>query len=99
MASSPEHSSPEHPEHVVVAASAENELEAGVIVAALEEAGIKSTMSGAATADFRVGVPGEVQVLVAQEDLARAQEVIREGEDDEEDVDWSQVDVGEPEDE
>ncbi len=90
---------PEHPEHVVVAASAENEMEAGVIVAALEEAGIKATMAGAATADFRVGVPGEVQVLVAQEDLARAQEVVREGEDDEEDVDWSQVDVGEPEDE
>ena len=89
--------SPEHPAHVVVAASAENELEAGVIVAALEEAGIKSTMSGAATADFRVGVPGEVQVLVAQEDLARAQEVIQEGQDDDEDVDWSTVDVGKPE--
>lgn len=91
--------SPEHPEHVVVAATAENELEAGVMVAALEEAGIKATMSGAATADFRVGIPSGVQVLVAQEDLARAQEVIREGEDDEEDVDWSQVDVGQPEDE
>jgi hypothetical protein len=89
--------SPEHPEHVVVAATAENELEAGVMVAALEEAGIKSTMSGAATADFRVGVPGDVQVLVAQEDLARAQEVIRKGEDDDEDVDWSKVDVGQPE--
>ena len=89
--------SPEHPEHVVVAASAENELEAGVILAALEEAGIKATMSGAATADFRVAVPGEVQILVAQEDLARAQEVIQEGQDDEEDVDWSQIDVGQPE--
>ena len=89
--------SPEHPEHVVVAATAENELEAGVMIAALEEAGIKSTMSGAATAEFRVGVPGDVQVLVAQEDLARAQEVIQEGQDDEEDVDWSKVDVGQPE--
>jgi hypothetical protein len=68
------------------------------MLAALEEAGIKATMSGAATADFRVAVPGEVQILVAQEDLARAQEVIQEGQDDEEDVDWSQVDVGEPED-
>lgn len=89
--------SPEHPEHVAVAASAENELEAGVMLAALEEAGIKATMSGAATADFRVAVPGEVQILVAQEDLERAQEVIKEGQDDEEDVDWSQVDVGQPE--
>jgi hypothetical protein len=89
--------SPEHPEHVVVAASAENELEAGVILAALEEAGIKATMSGASTAEFRVAVPGEVQILVAQEDLAAAQEVIQGGQDDEEDVDWSQVDVGQPE--
>jgi hypothetical protein len=40
-----------------------------------------------------------VQILVAQEDLARAQEVIRKGEEDQEDVDWSNVDVGEPEDE
>ncbi len=54
-------------------------------------------MSGAATADFRVAVPGDVQILVAQEDEARAREVIRKGEDDEEDVDWSQVDVGQPE--
>ena len=38
--------SPEHPEHVVVVATAENELEAGMMVAALEEAGIKATMSG-----------------------------------------------------
>jgi hypothetical protein len=92
-------SRPEHPEHVVVVATAENELEAGVMVAALEEEGIKSTMSGAAAADFRAGVPGDVQILVAKEDLARAQEVIRKGEEDQEDVDWSQVDVGEPEDE
>jgi len=90
---------PLHPEHVVVVATAPNELEAGVIVAALEEEGIKSSMTGAATAEFRVAVPADVQILVAQEDVARAKEVIRKGEDDEEDVDWSQVDVGQPEDE
>ncbi len=90
---------PKHPDHIVVVATAENELEAGVMVAALEEAGIKSSMSGAATADFRVGVPGDVQVLVAQEDLARAKEVVRLGEENKEDVDWSKVDVGKPEDE
>jgi Putative prokaryotic signal transducing protein len=91
--------SPEHPKHVIVVASAENEMEAGVMVAALEEAGIKSTMSGAATADFRVGVPGDVQILVAEADEAKAREIIRLGEENKEGVDWSQVDVGEPEDE
>lgn len=90
---------PPHPEHVVVVATAPNELEAGVIVAALEEEGIKSSMSGAATAEFRVGVPADVQILVAKEDEARAKEIIRLGEENREDVDWSQVDVGQPEDE
>lgn len=90
---------PLHPEHVVVVATAPNELEAEVIVAALEEEGIKSTMSGAAANVFRLNLPGDVEILVAQEDEARAREIIRKGEDHEEDVDWSQVDVGRPEDE
>ena len=88
---------PLHPEHVVAVTSTPNEVDAGVIVAALEEAGIKSTMSGVYTAGFRAEAPGQVQILVAQEDLARAQEIIRLGEENKEDVDWSQVDVGEPE--
>ena len=86
--------SPEHPEHVVVVAKAANEMEAGVMVAALEEEGIKATMSGGATVDFRIGVPSDVEILVAKEDEARAREIIERGEDDDEDVDWSQVDVG-----
>ena len=85
------------PEHIVAVTSAPNELEAGVIVAALEDAGIKATMSGVYTSGFRAEAPGQVQILVAQSDLARAQEIVREAEDGEEDVDWSQVDVGQPE--
>jgi hypothetical protein len=86
------------PEHVVVVATAANELEGGVMVAALEEAGIKATMSGTATVDFRLGIPVDVEILVAREDEARAREVIRLGEENEEGVDWSQIDVGKPED-
>jgi Putative prokaryotic signal transducing protein len=85
------------PEHIVAVTSAPNELEAGVIIAALADRGIKATMDGAATADFRVGVPGQVEILVAKEDLERARTVLQEDEDNEDDVDWSQVDVGEPE--
>ena len=85
------------PELIVAVTSAPNELEAGVIVSALEDAGIKATMSGVYTAGFRAEAPGQVQILVAQKDLARAQEIIREGQDDQEEVDWSQVDVGQPE--
>jgi hypothetical protein len=85
------------PEHIVTVTSAPNELEAGVIVAALEDAGIKATMSGTATVDYRIGIPVDVEILVAREDEARAREIIRRGQDDEQDVDWSQVDVGQPE--
>jgi hypothetical protein len=85
------------PEHIVAVTSAANEMEAGVIIAALADAGIKATMDGAATAEFRVGVPGQVEILVAKEDLERAQTVLRQDEDNADDVDWSQVDIGEPE--
>lgn len=86
-----------HSDDVVPVTTAADEMEAGVIVAALEEHGIKATMTGAATADFRVGVPGEVQILVAQADFERAQEVLEEVDEEQQDVDWSQVDVGQPE--
>jgi hypothetical protein len=87
----------DRPEHIVAVTSAPNEMEAGVIIAALADAGIKATMDGTATAEFRVGVPGQVEILVAKEDLDRARTVLREDEDNQDDVDWSQVDVGEPE--
>jgi Putative prokaryotic signal transducing protein len=89
---------PLHPAHVVVT-TARNEVDAGVIVAALEVEGIEATMSAGAVAGYRLGVMGDVQVLVAEKDAARATEIIRKGEEDEEGVDWSNVDVGEPEDE
>ena len=83
----------EHPEHIAVLTTAPNEMEAGIIVAALEREGIKATMSGAETAGFRVGVPGEVQILVAEADLAAARQVVDDAEeadeaDDDFDVDF-----------
>ena len=74
-------------------------MEAGVIVAALEQEGIKSTMTGTHTAGFRAESPGWVKIHVAEDDLLRAQTVLRQVVLDNMDVDWSQVDVGEPEDE
>ena len=86
-------------ERVVLLTSAPNEMEAGVIVGALEERGIKATMTGTYTSGFRAEAPGWVQVLVGEDDLAAAKEVLAEARDGDDDVDWSQVDVGEPEDE
>jgi len=87
----------EHSEQVVPLTSAPSEMEAGIILAALEDNGIKATMSGVYTAGFRAEAPGQVQILVSQQDLARAQQVLEAVDDEQQDVDWSQVDVGDPE--
>jgi hypothetical protein len=90
---------PQHPEHIALLTSAPSEMYAGIIVAALEENGIKATMSGEATAGMRAEAPGWVQILVANEDLARAQAVLQEVRHEGDEIDWSKVDVGKPEDE
>lgn len=87
----------EHPKHVVRLASTPTEREASIIVAALDECGICATMSGQYIACLRAGAWGWVQVLVAEEDLPRAQEVLANIRDEQRDIDWSQVDVGESE--
>ena len=79
--------------------SVRNELEAGIVVGALEQEGIKAAMSGVYTAGFRAEAPGWVEVLVAEDDLPQAQLILRQTRDEHTEVDWSTVDVGEPEDE
>jgi hypothetical protein len=86
-------------ERVVLLTSAPNEMEAGIILGALEERGIKAAMSGIHTAGFRAEAPGWVQVLVSKDDLPAAQAVLDEFRVGDEEIDWSQVDVGTPEDE
>jgi len=82
-------------ERLVVLDSTPTEMEAGVIVAALEQEGIQATMTGTHTAGFRAEAPGWVKILVAEDDLLQAQSALREVVLDNLDVDWSQVDVGE----
>jgi hypothetical protein len=79
--------------------SVRNEMEAGIIIGALEQEGIKATMSGVYTAGFRAEAPGWVEVLVAEDNLSQAQAILQQVHDDHSDVDWANVDVGEPEDE
>ena len=45
-----------------------------MIVAALAQQGIKANYAGETTANFRVGVPGKVQVYVATSDLQQSKE-------------------------
>src|SRR5262245_35886631 len=82
----------------VLLTSAPNEMEAGIIVGALEAEGIKAAMSGVYTAGFRAEAPGWVRILVAGHDLARAQAILADVRSNRDQLDWSQVDVGQPED-
>lgn len=87
-----------NPDRLEVLKSYANEMEAAPIVAALEAAGIQAKTMGGFTAGFRAEAPGDVQVIVRSEDLQRAKELLAEIEKDQTEIDWSQVDVGEPED-
>jgi Putative prokaryotic signal transducing protein len=86
-----------HSERLVLLESTPTEIKAGVIVAALEQGGIQATMTGTYTAGFRAEAPGWVKILVAEDDLLQARTILRDVVRENMDVDWSQIDVGEPE--
>jgi len=85
---------PNHPE---VLTSVRNDLEAAPLLAALDRLGIEATTTGGFTADFRAEAYGEVRIVVKHKDLARAKEALEQLGEGSSDIDWSQVDVGEPE--
>jgi hypothetical protein len=90
------------PHEPQVLASVSAETEAAMIVAALAEHGIEASTTGGIIAGFRAEVPGHIDIIVRQEQLAKAQQayvqIQAEMFDSDSEIDWSQVDVGEPED-
>ena len=81
-----------------VLAKAANEFEAAAIVTALMERSIFAKAVGGFTASFVVEAPGDVSIVVREAELEAAKKVLAEIRANEEEVDWSKVDVGEPED-
>lgn len=82
-------------EDVVSLTTLNNEAEAAMIISALADRGIE------ATKDSSRAFPGtfeEVDVFVHEVDLPRAKHILEQLEEDRTKVDWSQVDVGQPED-
>ena len=74
-----------------------SEIEAVAILAALAECGIQGTTTGTFTTGFRTEAPGDVSVIVRRGDLPRAMKVLSAIEAEKNEIDWSTVDVGEPE--
>jgi hypothetical protein len=92
-------STPKEPnERTAVLTSAPSETEASIILEALEVNGIRAE-SDEYTSGLRAGPWNWVTILVAEEDLERAKEVLERVKEENAHIDWSQVDVGEPEDE
>ena len=59
--------------------------------------GIRGTVVGGFTAGFRAEAPGGATVMVLENDLPRAKEILAELRKHGADIDWSKVDVDEPE--
>ncbi len=89
---------PNDPRDPVILKSVPGEAEAAAIVLALKEQGIEATTTGSFTASFRAETPGLVQIVVHAADLDRAKVVLEEIERGQSEIDWSDVDVGRPED-
>ena len=76
--------------------SVTTEIEAASIVGALAEHEIRATAEGALTSQFRAEAPGKVRILVHAEDLERARSALEAHRQSLRELDWSQVDVGDP---
>ncbi|MEZ6137446.1 MAG: DUF2007 domain-containing protein [Pirellulaceae bacterium] len=77
-----------------IVASFAHEMPAGILANELQSHGIEARVVGATLAGLAAEAPAEVSVVVPAEQFAAAQVIVREFEGG--DVDWSQVDVGEP---
>lgn len=91
---------PEAPDDLVELRTVVNELEAGMIEGVLAEAGIPASHRTAKGVYLAMGMSSlhPSTVLVRRQDLARAEEVLAANRKDSVDLDWDEVDVGEPED-
>ena len=59
-----------------IVAVAPSEAEGALIVSALEAQNIEAHLEGGLTASFRAEAPGEARILVREEDVANATEVV-----------------------
>ena len=87
---------PDHAEPVELTITT-TEFEAETIVQALRHQGIVAASMGGALAGFRADTPTFVRVMVPRAQLAHARSALRAIKADSVDIDWDQIDVGDPE--
>lgn len=84
------------PEHLAQLASVPTAAEASIIVAALSQAGIEAMSTGVMTTNRQLASGEWVQVMVTEPDLPVAKNTLAKLREENEEIDWSKVDVGEP---
>lgn len=86
------------PDKLVDVAQTRSEIEASTIVEALRARGIAANSYGGALAGFRADLPSFVRVVVRAADLQRARLALASIKADSIDLNWDEIDVGQPED-
>ncbi len=81
---------------IVVLTTTQLEYQAQLITAALEREGITVHPAGGFISGFKAEAPGEMKVFVKASDLERAREALERIREEDSEIDWSQVDVGDP---
>lgn len=88
------------PDQLVLLTSTRTEFEGRTMAASLEAEGIPTRVFAASAQmlQWEGGITSTVRVMVRRADLDRAALVLRQVRRDSVDLDWSEVDVGQPED-
>jgi hypothetical protein len=73
-----------------------NEVEAAAIVGALHEKGVQAVATGGYISGFKAEAPGDVRVLVRHSEADTARRMLDQIRQEQTDIDWSEIDVGEP---
>ncbi|MFK7768053.1 MAG: DUF2007 domain-containing protein [Mariniblastus sp.] len=85
-------------DQLIIIARVQSEIEATPIVAALSEEGIVATATGGFTAGFIAEAPGDIQIKIFEKDRELASKILSRIGAEGISIDWSKVDVGDPED-
>jgi hypothetical protein len=89
---------PPSPADIVELTSVHAEFQAEAIAAALRARGIEARVLGGALAGFRAEAPGAAKVVVFRRDLTAARAILAEVRSESVDIDWDEIELGEPED-
>ena len=89
---------PSDPQNPEILTTASSDMEAATIIGALDVHGIWAIMTGDFIAGFRAETPAVVNIVVRSEDLERARQVLQQITATADDINWSEIDVGEADD-